>query len=223
MWYGIKYSPNSRINYIRKIRRTSLRIRILSFLIPSYKTISLGFSSIYVPYGWSLNILTPNGKNNFKLLYLYSNSYYFNLPVPSQFSVIRFDSQASVLHLNYWLVCNHFYLYTKLISFIFYSFSRIFFIKLRFKGKGYYIYKNKRNTITPQFGHSHRIYLYTSFVSVYFLSKVSIFIFGLSKHDVFKASVKVRNLKPINIFTGRGVRFTRQVIYRKVGKVSSYR
>jgi hypothetical protein len=30
-------------------------------------------------------------------------------------------------------------------------------------------------------------------------------------------------MRPINIFTGRGVRFSRQIIYKKVGKVSSYR
>jgi len=30
-------------------------------------------------------------------------------------------------------------------------------------------------------------------------------------------------MRPINIFTGRGVRFAKQIIYKKAGKVSSYR
>jgi hypothetical protein len=33
----------------------------------------------------------------------------------------------------------------------------------------------------------------------------------------------IKSMRPINIFTGRGVRFSRQIIYKKVGKVSSYR
>ena len=37
-------------------------------------------------------------------------------------------------------------------------------VKIRFEGKGYYLYKNLRNTLAPKFGFAHRIYLY------YFLS-----------------------------------------------------
>jgi large subunit ribosomal protein L6 len=106
---------------------------------------------------------------------------------------------------------------------LFASFYKPFFKKIKFKGKGYYIYKNKRNTITPQFGYSHRLYLYSYFSSVKFLSKTSIFIFGLLKNDVLQIAQSVKSMRPINIFTGRGVRFSREVIYKKVGKVSSYR
>jgi len=97
------------------------------------------------------------------------------------------------------------------------------FKKIKFRGKGYYIYKNHRNTIAPQFGYSHRIYVYSYFNVVRFLSKVKVFIFGLCKSDVFLTSREIRSKRPINIFTGRGVRFSRQIIYKKVGKVSSYR
>ena len=55
------------------------------------------------------------------------------------------------------------------------SFSRVFFIKLKFKGKGYYLYKNARNTITPQFGYAHRIYKYNYTTAVKFLSKTKVF------------------------------------------------
>jgi ribosomal protein L6P/L9E len=106
---------------------------------------------------------------------------------------------------------------------LFESFSKPFFKKLKFKGKGYYIYKNRRNTITPQFGYAHRLYVYSFFTSVRFLSKTSIIVFGLLKKDVSLTSLRIKRMRVINIFTGRGVRFSRQVIYRKVGKVSSYR
>lgn len=106
---------------------------------------------------------------------------------------------------------------------VFNAFNRPFFMKVKFKGKGYYIFKNKRQTITPQFGHSHRLYVYAYFTSVKFLSKTHIFMFGLLQSDVLRAATRVKAMRPINIFTGRGVRFSRQVVYKKVGKVSSYR
>jgi len=118
---------------------------------------------------------------------------------------------------------NFFTMYIKTILNIFYSFSKYFFRKIKFKGKGYYIYKNTRNTITSQFGHSHRIYIYAFFVSVKFLTKTTVFLFGSSKKDVLSIGFLIKKAKPINIFTGRGVRFSRQIVYKKTGKVSSYR
>jgi len=98
-----------------------------------------------------------------------------------------------------------------------------FINKIKFKGKGYYIYRNYRNTITPQFGHSHRYYLYAYFINVRFLTKTKVLMFGVNKKDLLELSLILKKFRPINIFTGRGVRFSKQLIYKKAGKVSSYR
>jgi len=97
------------------------------------------------------------------------------------------------------------------------------FLKLKFRGKGYYIYKNVRNTVAPQFGYAHRVYIYSFFSSVKFLTKTKILIFGLIKSDTLAVSLKIKSKRRINIYTGRGVRFSQQKIYAKTGKVSSYR
>ena len=99
----------------------------------------------------------------------------------------------------------------------------IFFTKMKFKGKGYYVYKNYRNTIAPKFGYYHRVYVYAFNISVKFLSKTSVLLFGFCKQDIMTVGYNFKSKKPINVFTGRGVRFARQVVYRKTGKVSSYR
>jgi ribosomal protein L6P/L9E len=102
-------------------------------------------------------------------------------------------------------------------------FQTFSFVKIKFRGKGYYLYKNKRNTITPQFGYSHRIYIYAYFNIVKFLTKTKILIFGFSKKDILESGYDLKSKRPINIFTGRGVRFAKQIIYKKTGKVSAYR
>jgi ribosomal protein L6P/L9E len=101
--------------------------------------------------------------------------------------------------------------------------SQVQFIKMRFRGKGYYIYKTLRNTIAPNFGYAHRVYVYAYYVSLKFLSKTSIILFGLTKKDLYSVGYNFRATRPINIFTGRGVRFRRQIVYKKTGKVSTYR
>lgn len=156
-------------------------------------------------------------------VYLYSKVYFFKLPIPVSKLIVQaeLNNNALIFISKY----NHTF-YTLGWNFLlktFSAFTRPFFFKVKFKGKGYYIYKNKKQTITPQFGHSHRLYLYAYYASVHFLSKTHIFIFGLVKEDVLMISRGIKSMRPINIFTGRGVRFSRQIIYKKTGKVSSYR
>ena len=40
---------------------------------------------------------------------------------------------------------------------------------------------------------------------------------------MLKTALRLKSKRPVNIFTGRGVRFAIQIIYKKTGKVSSYR
>ena len=65
--------------------------------------------------------------------------------------------------------------------------------------------------------------MFASYNYVRFLSKTSIIIYGLDKYKISKTAKMVKIVRPINIFTAKGMRFTRQILYRKTGKVSSYR
>ena len=188
------------------------------------KTIALNYSKLIInlPDTWHFtffkNLLTRT-----YVVHMYSGNYFFRFPLPVTKHFFFFDPIVFSI-----CICtpyrNSFYrTYWKALLMLFDSFSRPFFLKVRFKGKGYYIFKNKRQTVTPQFGHAHRLYLYAYFASVFFLSKTSIFIFGLIRTDLLKIGHGIKQMRSINIFTGRGVRFSRQIIYKKVGKVSSYR
>jgi len=178
---------------------------------------------LYLPWGWDLVLLGTKVAATYKLVYLYNDSYFFKFPLLNNFIRVAYDAQTATLLCQYRGAPNDYAIYMHAIRTLFYSFSKLFFQKLKFKGKGYYIFKNTRNTITPQFGHAHRIYLYAFFLSTQFLSKTTVFLFGTSRSDVVRLGLAVKALKPINIFTGRGVRFSRQVVYKKMGKVSSYK
>jgi hypothetical protein len=157
------------------------------------------------------------------ILYFYSENYYFFLPLSIKFLMFTFDNLSRSFSLSYFYINNFYRLFWNFFKLIFFSFSRVFFRKLKFKGKGYYIYKNFRNTIAFRFGYSHikRLFFYFSYLK--FLSKTSIFFFGKNTKTIFTSTKKFKTVRPINIFTGKGIRFTRQIIYRKTGKISSYR
>lgn len=173
----------------------------------------------YIPPIWKVLIL-KNHKNF--LFYFYSSFYKFSFFITS-FRSLKFNKSLSLVTLSS-KYTNKFesFFFSNLKNLI-YLFSVPLFRKLKFKGKGYYIYKNIRNTIAPKFGYYHKIYIYGFFSFVKFLSKTKILVFGFLKSDIITVASNIKKKRPINIFTGRGVRFCKQVIYKKVGKVSDYK
>jgi ribosomal protein L6P/L9E len=224
LWYGIRTS-----NYFKKVhkranRKYNVRTRTLAFPIARRGSLSFIGVSIYIPKGWNALVLNSKTSTRMnKLLYIYSDIYYFKIPVSNYHLMWGYDVTASSVYFSNWYTTVAHRTYFTRIKEIFYSFSRLFFRKLKIKGKGYYIYKNYRNTITHQFGHSHRWYIHAFFITVKFLNKTTVFLFGSSKRDIFATGHNIRKSKFYNIFTGRGVRFSRQIIYKKTGKVSTYR
>ena len=160
---------------------------------------------------------------SFYTFQLFSTEYSFIFSLPFAQTILNYCTNTGVLTTSSYFLSASTLQWIKKINSIFYLFSSFIFNKLKFKGKGYYIYKNARNTIAPQFGYYHRIYIYSYFNKVRFLSKTKVLLFGLNKEDILHSSHDIQKKRTVNIFTGRGVRFARQIIYKKTGKVSSYR
>ena len=177
-------------------------------------------SILHIPFKWNA-VLIRNYKHYD--LHMYSNKYLLSVPLPKTFQNIWFDSNASSFILCNMYENNFTKLYLYNLNQLLTLCNSPFYLKLKFKGKGYYIYKNYRTTITPQFGFAHRHYIYASYTNVKFRTKTSIMLFGTSHNDLMQIGREVKKLRSINIFTGRGVRFSKQIIYKKTGKVSSYR
>jgi len=85
------------------------------------------------------------------------------------------------------------------------------------------VYKGKRNTVATQFGFSHMTRVFGYNISLKFLTKTIILIFGINKFDILTTAKKLYFRRPYNIFTGKGMRFSKQIIYKKAGKISTYR
>jgi len=179
-------------------------------------------TKLYFPSLWKFLLINKKNSNN-TVFYIYSSTYFFFVTLPNFFLRLQFDKQSNCVELIFFYKNNFYGIFWNFFKNIFFQFSRIFFKKLKFKGKGYYIYKNIRNTVALQFGYSHSFYIYSYYTNVKFMTKTLILIFGVNKKNVLKAGKSLFKIKPINIFTGKGIRFSRQIIYKKTGKISSYR
>jgi hypothetical protein len=175
-----------------------------------------------VPANFNIYLIKSK-KNNYFLLYFYSRTLALRIPLFNPKLSLHFDSSVNLLMFSSHIFLPKFYTWLKNLSTILLTFTTFLFYKIKFKGKGYYLYKNKRNTITPQFGYSHRIYFYSYASQILFVTKTKILFYGFNKGDILKVSLNVKSKRNINIFTGRGVRFSKQIIYKKTGKVSLYR
>lgn len=239
VWSGLKTPMNYTNRLTLQIKRKGyLKARVRIWKHWTWEKKYLESINIHVPSPWDFIIFRKYSRKlplhtdtmstkPYRLLFLYSVLYYCICPIPihwrSRFQN-KFNSgiEITTRHYSHYTV-TYFTNFTEL----FFALHRPIFRKLKFRGKGYYMYRNKRNTITPQLGHAHRILTYTFFLTVKFFRKGtvkrSILLVGRLKEHLYIAAWRIKQMRRQNIFTGRGVRFARGVIYRKPGKISTYR
>ena len=226
LWYGFTHIAKVR-RYIKHLnlhrsRRSTRHSKPEIMSVKSYTLITLKQLTLTAEF----DFIALRNVNIFKrpiLIYLYNQTYFVNLLFDLEFTKGGFEVQTASFKFDAYTIFPQWLLYLRRFSVLISRFSTPYFIKLKFRGKGYYLYKNFRNVITPQFGYSHRRYFYSYLVSTIFLSKTKILVLGLSTSQVTLFSHLLKTIRPANIFTGRGMRFAKQVVYKKVGKVSTYR
>ena len=147
---------------------------------------------IYIPTGYNL-VLIKNIKLNSSYFYIWSRSYYTRVPLTNLYNSFSFDYITQTLTLESLYINNYTNLYFSLFSSVIHRLFRPYFTKLKFKGKGYYLYKNSRGVVTPQFGYSHRLYLYTFFTHVTFLNKTTLVVFGLKTADILSVASAIHS------------------------------
>lgn len=223
MWYGLK-----NVKWENKLKNLKLKnkLQIRTLNTSSIKKIRLNYANLffYLPPNWNLIIFKINKATfSHRVSYLYAKEYFFYLSFAFNHSSLFFNVQTNVLRIGNLFITNFFYTYWTVFKNIFYSFSKVFFKKLKFKGKGYYIYKGFRNTIATQFGYSHMIRISGFLINLKLITKTIIFMASINIFDIILMGKKLFFKRPQNIFTGKGVRFNKQIIYKKTGKISTYR
>ena len=224
LWYGSSTSPKVQKRFQNYANRLNWKDRKHTFTLKRFRKHPCISYNFQIPKEWRFIILRKSEISASQpIFYLYNGAYFVNFILFTGSTHLSYDRQTSSVLLKKYDSSYTYLSFLKSLNELISRFNKPFFLKLKFKGKGYYVYKNYRNTIAPQFGYAHRVYVYSFANSVRFLSKTKVFLFGMSKTDILKTGHNLFYTRPINVFTGRGVRFARQVVYKKTGKIGAYR
>lgn len=157
------------------------------------------------------------------MMYSYSSVYYINLSYLFNSQKLWFDAQTKTIMSLDWYFSETKGWMWKILKKYLKQFFVLTFAKIKYKGKGYKLYLKNKNRLHLQFGFSHKVYAYTYTSVFFFLMKGKLIFFNYCRSELYKFLYKFIRLKYINIFTIRGLRLSRQFIFKKTGKVSAYR
>jgi hypothetical protein len=100
---------------------------------------------------------------------------------------------------------------------IWYSISGL---KVRFSGKGYKLVKRlTRISLYLNTSHTQWLFLFKSFIVR--IQKQKYLLIGTNSTSLWKIVKLLVNSRPLNIYTKRGLRLSRQEVFKKIGKRSS--
>ena len=138
--HAIRYSRlslNSKNRQNKKIHKLAFtqQVKKLQLTPRHYK--------IGIPFCWKTVVLYDHAKDTF-VFYLYSGEHYFTFAFQKKSHRVFFDKNARVINLSSLYTSNYYALYLRTLNEILNLFAAPVFKKLKFRGKGYYIYKNKR-------------------------------------------------------------------------------
>lgn len=132
--------------------------------------------------------------------------------------------RVGVLNLNYYEVFKkeqQTYLLSKISNMLF-TWESYYFKKLIIDGKAYRITKFKNRNFKLMFGRSHKTLLITKGVFLRKKKKKKKFMFfGSSLSNVSSAALMSKNIRPNDMYTDRGIRFSKDCNKRKLGKKGS--
>lgn len=178
------------------------------------------YYNLYIPVSFEL-LVFKNKINNDLTIILYNkqiclnfsyNKEYMNINLESY--CLRFKNLSKKLELNLFFKNGNKYLKT---------FEIYFFIKIKFKGKGFKIKFNKKlKLIKFFFGRSHKTFFKFKKIKFKKITKYKFLLKSLNLSRLNKKASNITYIKPVNLYTLRGIRVSRQFISKRKGKKSSY-
>lgn len=180
------------------------------------------YKSVHIPVSFDLIFLKKKNNHNELTIILYNKNISITLACNDSFKLdlesycikIKKDINKTRLDLNYSFNRVNKYLKT---------FEIYFFIKIKFKGKGFKIKFNKKlKLIKFYFGRSHITFVKLKKIKLKKITKYKFLLKSLNLAKLKKNSSKITYIKPVNLYTLRGIRISRQFIKKRKGKKSSY-
>lgn len=162
----------------------------------------------------TINFLTLV-KNNKNYLYIYTNNWFIYYNINNFF--INFKKSINLIELSNKLPITNSREISNILNNFIFSWELIFFKKITFTGKGFKI-KKKQKIVYFFFNKSHLSLLICNKIIVKKINKQKILFFYRNNQLYNNILNKIVNIRFANIYTKRGLRFSRQLILKRKGK-----
>lgn len=179
------------------------------------------FFNINIPVFFKVSIL--GYKDVFKIINIQDDSKKFKILVAKNSNYFFFDKWSNSIvffdknvNSNITKVENSFSAFFKSVNLYFYS-------KIKFKGKGFRIkFLKKSKIIKFFFGRSHITFIVIKNICKKRINKYKFILKSINKKSLNKLSKKITNIKKFNVYTLRGIRKSKQIIFKRKGKKGTY-
>jgi len=176
--------------------------------------------SINIPISFNIIILENKKNNNDLTIILYNKLY--SITLVNAKKKIKIDLESYSIKIDTNINWNN-NLNFKQINKFFKTFELYFFIKIKFKGKGFKIKFNKKLKIIKFFfGRSHITIFKLKKIKLKKITKYKFILKNLNFVKLKTNAMKITKIKPLNVYTLRGLRLAKQIIQKRKGKKSSY-
>lgn len=168
------------------------------------------------------NYLTVINKKDTNVFYIYNSFYFYKLAFIETVNETAIDPETNSICVQLPAI-NEYHRYLDKLTKLLFSWNFYFFKKIKFTGKGYRItFRKRRKTIIFYFGHSHDTIILFRSVLIKKPHKYKFVVFKNSLKKINRLVSMIVNIKPMNFYTKRGLRSSRQIIFKRKGKKNAY-
>lgn len=155
--------------------------------------------------------------------YIYTDKFFYKIGEPSKGNHIQVDEELNSIVFIFKYANMYEDYFNRLMRVFFLSWDAYFFKKIKFTGKGYRVtYRKRKKFIKFHFGRSHpTIVIFRSII----LKKPHKYKFVIANNNINKVwllNTVITNIKPINLYTKRGLRCSRQMVYKRKSNKTTF-
>jgi hypothetical protein len=155
-------------------------------------------------------------KNKQKHIYAYNDFFFYKIPLVYNDLHSTLDEETNSIVFNHLIKNVERQNNVNPQKHFLYSLDNYYYEKLRFAGKGYrVVLSRKKKCMKFKFGHSHKKLIFFRFLKIKKSHKYKFSVMCNDRRRIVRVALLVRNVKPINLYTKRGVRRCRQVLFWK--------
>lgn len=178
--------------------------------------------NIFIPHNLNFFIFEKEKKN---YIYIYNNTFYFSFFLKKDTFFFEKTTNFIIIFNSYPNFRNEdiLILEKKILQFL--TCLLIYYkIKIKFKGKGLKItkYKNLRG-LKFFFGKSHMTYFIYKKILLKKIRKYKFILLSINLKLLGKISKIITLIKPLNYYTKRGLRNSKECWYKRISKKTSYK